>query len=126
MNTPALSPTEVTQLIVRFNDALNTHDVDAMMRFLTPDSVFENTSPFPDGMRYEGHAAVRAFWEQFFRDGLDQHIEVEDIFACGDHCTMRWVYSWRGAAGAPGHIRGADVYTVRAGLIAEKLSYVKG
>ena len=126
MNTPALSPQEVTQLIVRFNDALNAHDVDAMLRCLTTDSVFENTSPFPDGTRYEGHAAVRAFWEEFFRGGTDQHIEIEDIFACGDHCAMRWVYSWRGADGAPGHIRGADIYTIRASLIAEKLSYVKG
>jgi len=63
----------------------------------------------------------------YARSGVsDQHIEVEEIFAAVDRCTMRWVYSWRGDDGQPGHIRGVDVYTIRAGLIAEKLSYVKG
>jgi len=126
MNTPALSPTQVTQLIIRFNDALNAHDVDAMMGCLTEDSVFENTSPFPDGTRYEGRATVRAFWEEFFHNGQDQHIEIEDIFACGDRCTMRWVYSWRNTDNSTGHIRGVDVSMVRDGLIAQKLTYVKG
>jgi hypothetical protein len=36
------------------------------------------------------------------------------------------VYRWTGAAGVSGHIRGIDLYTVRDGLIAAKLSYVKG
>jgi hypothetical protein len=39
---------------------------------------------------------------------------------------MRWTYSWVDPSGTPGHIRGVDVYRVRDGLIAEKLSYVKG
>jgi hypothetical protein len=39
---------------------------------------------------------------------------------------MRWAYRWIEANGRQGHIRGVDVYTIRAGLIAEKLSYVKG
>lgn len=126
MNTHVLSPAEITQLIIRFNDALNAHDVNAMMSCLTTDSIFENTSPFPDGTRYEGYAAIMAFWEEFFANGADQHIEIEDIFACGDRCAMQWVYSWRGSDGVSGHIRGVDVYTIRAGLIAQKLSYVKG
>jgi hypothetical protein len=39
---------------------------------------------------------------------------------------MRWVYTWVDARGVEGHIRGVDLYRVRGGLIAEKLSYVKG
>jgi hypothetical protein len=39
---------------------------------------------------------------------------------------MRWRYSWVDSDGQPGHIRGVDLYTLRDGLIAEKLSYVKG
>ena len=77
MNTLALSAEQVTQLVVQFNDALNAHDVVAMVSYLTEDTVFENTSPFPDGTRYKGRAAVRAFWEEFFRGGQDQHISVE-------------------------------------------------
>jgi hypothetical protein len=39
---------------------------------------------------------------------------------------MRWTYHWLEADGRPGHLRGVDLYTLRDGLITEKLSYVKG
>lgn len=113
-------------LIRHFNDALNRRDVDAMMAAMTDDCVFENTDPPPDGMRYEGQPTVRAFWEEFFRGSSHAHIDIEEMFATGDRCVMRWVYRWIGADGQPGHVRGVDVYRMRGGKIAEKLSYVKG
>lgn len=116
----------ITQLILDFNDALNARDVDAMMRRMTADCVFENTYPAPDGKRLEGQAAVRAFWEEFFAGSTSASIETEEIFAAADRAVMRWVYRWANASGQTGHIRGIDLYTVRDGLIAEKLSYVKG
>jgi ketosteroid isomerase-like protein len=114
------------QLVLRFNDALNAQDVNAMMGCMSTDCVFENTSPFPDGTRYSGQTAVRLFWEDFFRASSHPHIAVEAIFAAGEYCTMRWIYSWIDDQGQPGHIRGVDVYRIADGLIAEKLSYVKG
>ena len=113
-------------LVVRFNQALNDHDVDGMMRLLTEDCLFENTAPPPDGGRYAGQAVVRAFWEAFFRGSQQASIEIEEIFAMGERCVMRWVYRWKDNQGKPGHIRGVDVYKIRDGKIAEKLSYVKG
>lgn len=114
------------QLVVRFNDALNAHDVDAMMRLMAEDCVFVNTSPAPDGSRYEGQPAVRAFWEGFFRSAREQRITIQEIFAADDRCVMLWTYHWLGSGGEPRHVQGADVYRLRGGLIAEKLSYVKG
>lgn len=114
------------QIVLSFNDALNAHDVDAMMRLMTVDCVFENTSPAPDGARYQGQVAVRAFWEEFFRTAQGQHIEVEEISAWADRCVMRWRYHWQDAYGQPGSIRGIDLYKLADGKIAEKLSYVKG
>jgi ketosteroid isomerase-like protein len=117
---------DAIETVKRFNAALNAGDLPAMQALLTSDTVFENTYPPPDGARYAGAAAVGAFWEDFFRSARAPRIEIEELFAAGERCVMRWTYSWRDAAGAPGHIRGVDVYTVRGGLIAEKLSYVKG
>jgi len=88
---------------------------------MSDDVVFENTSPPPDGERHEGQAAVRAFWESFFAGSPRAHFTAEDIFAGGDRCTVRWRYSW-----GDGSIRGVDVFRVRDGQVAEKLSYVKG
>ena len=113
-------------LIDRFNDVFNKHDVDAIMELMTDDVVFENTSPRPDGERYEGREAVRGFWDRFFSGSPSARFEAEDISAGGDHCTVRWVYHWVGSDRKPGHVRGVDVFRVRGGKVAEKLSYVKG
>ena len=114
------------ETIQRINDAFNRHDVDAVMAAMTEDCVFENTYPPPDGEHYEGHAAVRAFWERFFSSSPHAVFEAEETFACGDRCVVRWLYRWIEADGKAGHIRGVDVFRVRAGKVAEKLSYVKG
>ncbi|GIK39984.1 MAG: hypothetical protein BroJett011_38170 [Chloroflexota bacterium] len=114
------------QVIEQFNEALNRRDIETMMAFMTSDCVFENTYPAPDGTRLEGQTRVRAFWEEFFVAAAETELELEEIFASGERGVMRWVYRWTDRAGRPGHIRGVDVYRVRNGQIAEKLSYVKG
>src|ERR1017187_7762800 len=56
-----------TRMVVdRFNEAFNRHDADALALLLTDDTVFEDTSPAPDGKRIEGKAAVVAFWREWF------------------------------------------------------------
>lgn len=113
-------------LIQHFHDAFNRHDVEAIMDLMTANCVFENTYPPPDGERYEGQAAVRAFWERLFAESPQAFFEVEDIFACQDRGVIRWRYHWVSAEGTPGHIRGVDIFRVSDGKVAEKLSYVKG
>ena len=107
--------------VARFGDAFDRHDVDGVMAAMTPDCVFENTSPAPDGERYQGEAAVRAFWRGFFETNPQARFETEEQFAAGDRCVVRWRYDW-----GNGHVRGIDVFRVRDGRVAEKLSYVKG
>ena len=114
------------EIVRRFNDALNAADVEAMMALTTEDTVFENTSPAPDGKRYSGQKQVRAFWEEFFRSSSSARIETEALFSLGDRCVMLWTYHWVDKNGIAGHIRGVDVYQIKNNLIAEKLSYVKG
>lgn len=111
--------------IERFNEAFNRHDVDAVMAVMTEDCVFDSTRPPPDGERIEGQAAVRRFWEELFSRSPHARFETEEAFAAGDRCVVRWVYHWI-RDGVPGHVRGVDVFRVRDGKVAEKLSYVKG
>ena len=41
-----------TRLVIdSFNEAFNRHDVDALAELLSEDTVFEDTSPAPDGRR---------------------------------------------------------------------------
>ena len=113
-------------VVRRFNEALNAGDLSGMMACLTDDTVFENTEPAPDGERFEGKAAVGAFWKAFLASSAQARIEVEELVACGERVVMRWRYAWTDTSGASGHVRGVDVYRLRRGRIAEKLSYVKG
>ena len=112
-------------VIEQFNEAFNRHDVNAIMSWMTEDCVFENTRPTPDGTRITGQAAVRAFWEAFFERSPHARFETEELITAGDRCVVRWTYSWA-RDGIPGHVRGVDLFRVRDGKVAEKLSYVKG
>ena len=104
-----------------FNEAFGRHDVDAVMRLMSDDCVFENTLPPPDGERVVGQAAVRRFWERFFADTPRASFVAEEMFVAGDRAVVRWRFDW-----GDGHVRGVDVIKVREGKVAEKLSYVKG
>ena len=113
------------EIIDRFNDAFNSHDVDAIMAMMTHDCVFDDTRPVPDGTLYSGAENVRARWNALFARSPDARFETEEIFACADRCVVRWVYHWI-RDGKAGHVRGVDVFRVRDGKVSEKRSYVKG
>ena len=114
------------RVVIEFNEAFNRHDVEGMMRLMGDDCVFENTSPAPDGTVYLGREAVTQFWQDFFRESPQAHIEIEDIFGYGIRCVMRWKYSWVDVTGDKGHVCGVDIFQLKDGLISQKLSYVKG
>jgi ketosteroid isomerase-like protein len=115
-----------TRVVLEFNQAFNRHDVAGMMQLMSDDCVFENTHPAPDGTVSAGKEAVTQFWQVFFRESPQAHLEIEEIFGFGERCIVRWRYDWVDAAGKKGHVRGVDIFRVRSGSIREKLSYVKG
>jgi ketosteroid isomerase-like protein len=120
------SSAETTRAVVdRFNEAFNRHDADKLASLLTSDTIFENTSPPPDGLRIEGREAVVQFWRDWFSRNSDSIFEAEDVIVCGDRAVVCWVYR-KLRNGQPWHLRGVDVFTIRNGKVAAKLAYVKG
>jgi ketosteroid isomerase-like protein len=118
--------TDATRTTVdRFNEAFAQHDTDTLALLLTDDTVFEDTSPAPDGHRIEGRAAVIAHWRAWFQKHPDAVFDAEEIFTAGDHAVVRWVYH-KLRDGQPWHLRGVDIFAVRNGKVAAKLAYVKG
>jgi uncharacterized protein (TIGR03086 family) len=109
--------------MARFNAAFGAGDVDAALRLVTDDILFETTSPSPDGQRHEGRDAVRTAWTEVMGTPGMSFTE-EESFVSGDRAVVRWRYAWTGSD--PGHVRGVDVLRFRDGLVSEKLSYVKG
>jgi uncharacterized protein (TIGR02246 family) len=115
-----MTDAEIRALLDRFNGAWGDHDLDAALALCTDDCVFESTGPAPDGERHEGKDAVRTAWKPIF-DDTRAHFEAEDAFPAGDRYVQLWRYDW-----SDGHVRGVDVFRLRDGKVAEKLSYVKG
>jgi ketosteroid isomerase-like protein len=113
------------EVIQRFNEAFNRHAADALAALLTDDTVFEDTSPAPDGRRIEGKAAVVEFWRGWFARNADAQFDAEEMIVSGDRAVVRWIYR-KMRNGQPWHIRGVDIFTVRDGKVAAKLAYVKG
>jgi ketosteroid isomerase-like protein len=111
--------------IDRFNEVFSRHDADGLAAFLTEDTVFEDTSPAPDGRRVEGKSTVVEFWRGWFVRNPDARFEAEEVIVSGSRATVLWVYR-KMRNGQPWHIRGVDVFTVREGKVAAKLAYVKG
>jgi ketosteroid isomerase-like protein len=112
-----LDPLDV---VLQFGAAWGAHDLDAVLALISDDCVFDATGPAPDGARHVGRDAIRAAWGPIFADASST-FDPEDTFTAGDRVVQRWRYSW-----ADGHVRGVDLFRVRDGLVAEKLSYVKG
>lgn len=113
------------QVIDSFNKVFHSQDADALAQLLTDDTVFEDTSPAPDGRRIEGRANVVAFWRGWFARNPDARFDAEEIIVMGNRAVVRWVYR-KLRNGQPWHLRGVDIFTVRDGKVAAKLAYVKG
>lgn len=111
---------DAMKVVEQFGEAWADQDLEATLSLCTDDCLFDGTSPAPDGTRYVGHGDLRKAWQSIFDDPAS-HFEVEETFAVGDRVVQRWRFDWDG-----GHVRGVDLFTVRDGKVAEKLSYVKG
>ncbi len=117
----APAPNDPMQIISRFGQAWADHDLDMAMTFVAPDAVFDATGPAPNGIQYQGHAAIRAAWQSIF-DDVDSTFTIEETFVVAeDRVVQLWRYEWEG-----GHVRGVDLFALEGSQITEKRSYVKG
>jgi uncharacterized protein (TIGR02246 family) len=116
------------QVIDSLNAAFNRRDANAVLEVMTEDVIFENTGSAPDGTRYVGKDEARKFWEQFFADSPNATIEIEDMFVADDRAAVTHRYTWskQPQGDDPGYVRGATIYRVRDGKVAEMYPYVKG
>jgi ketosteroid isomerase-like protein len=113
---------ETADVIRRFNDAFQTHDLSLLGDIVGENCVMETIDPAPNGTRYEGYDACLAFWEALANDSSSS-FEVEDIAVVGDRAIIRWRYHF--GEGAENSVRGVNVMHVLDGKIVEALGYAK-
>lgn len=111
------------ELIQRFNDAFEAHRPEDLDDLIGEGCILENTTPAPDGARYEGRQACLEFWKGI-ASSANLVFKAEEIWASGERGIIRWQLRWSG--NEPGRVRGVNIMRVRDGKIVEGLGYMKG
>ena len=114
---------ELIDLTLRFTDAFNRDDLDAVMAFFTPDAVYDEFN----GRRNAGTPAIRAAFEPQFRGDFGRiRFVSEDLFvdAGCDQALIRWVCTIE-SNGRTRAWRGLDVLRFDGRLVCEKHTYAK-
>jgi uncharacterized protein (TIGR02246 family) len=114
---------ELEALTLRFTDAFNRDDLDAVIALLTEDAVYDEFN----GTRSVGKAAIRtAFEPQFRGDYGTIRFVTEDVFA--DAVAGKAMIRWRCTLerdGVTRSWRGLDLLHFERGLVKEKHTYAK-
>ena len=114
-----------TEYLEAFGEAMNQHDLDAIMKFMTDDCVFESyAGPEACGTRYEDREEVRKGFAKIWGVCPDAHFGKARHFVCGDRGVSEWVFTGT-HDGARVEVNGCDVWTFRDGKIAVKNAFRK-
>ena len=117
---------ELLELLHRFADAWNRHDLDALMSMMTEDCVFEaSAGPEVNGQRREGKQGVRAAYAAVFEAFHDAHWANPRHFIADNRGVSQWTFTGTQRDGKRVEVTGCDLFTFRDGKIAIKNSFRK-
>ncbi|MEP7100265.1 MAG: nuclear transport factor 2 family protein [Burkholderiales bacterium] len=110
-----------TATLEAFSAAWNAHDIDALMRFMSDDCVFQ-TAAGPDacGTRIAGADAVRKAFAAAWHTVPDAQWRNGQHFVHGDFGTSQWTFTGTAADGSRIETDGIDVFRFKDGKIALK------
>jgi ketosteroid isomerase-like protein len=100
------------EVVGRLRDAMNEHDLEALVDVFDPD-VFSETPAHPQ-RTFRGADQVRRNWEQIFAGVPDLHADLLDAVAHGDTVWSEW--DWHGTRrdGSAHRMRGVTILRIKA------------
>ena len=114
------------ELLSKFSDAFNSHNVGALMACMTEDCVFDAVGGSEvHGVRFEGQAAVAKAFEQVWISMPDAQWLDGNHWATGERGVSEWTFTGTDAEGARMEAQGCDLFTFRDGKIAVKQAFRK-
>jgi steroid delta-isomerase-like uncharacterized protein len=117
---------DALELLARFADAWNRHDLDALMSMMTDDAVFDaSAGADANGQRSEGTQAVRTAYAAVFETFPDAYWGNARHFVAGSRGVSEWTFTGTRRDGTRVEVTGCDLFTLRDGKIAVKNSYRK-
>jgi ketosteroid isomerase-like protein len=97
----------------RLRDAMNEHDLDALVAVFDPDVVSQ--TPAHPQRTFHGADQVRRNWEQIFAAVPDLHAELLDAATRGDTVWSEWDWTGTRRDGSAHKMRGVTIQTVDDG-----------
>ncbi len=118
---------EVTvDMLQKFADAFNAHDVETLMTFMTEDCIFEiSYGPDVCGQRFEGDDAVRQAFASVWEKYPDAQWRRPTHFVAGNRGVSEWTFTGTDKDGTSVEVNGCDIFAFRDGKIRVKDSYRK-
>ena len=114
-------------LLNKFSDAWNAHDVDELLSLVTHDCVFDTSAgPLPYGARHKGTDQLRAAFSSIWIAMPDARWEDCYHVVAGERGFSEWTF--RGTRSADGKLveaRGVDLFKFRDGKISYKDTFRK-
>src|SRR3954453_5715561 len=93
---------DLVELTRRVLEAANRHDFGVLMSFFAPDTVWEGAGL---GTTFEGLAAIRGFWEDWFASYDELGIEQEEILDLGNGVVFAVLIQKARLVGGSGEVR---------------------
>ena len=119
----SMTRAELEDLVLRFTEAFNQDDLEAVMSFMADDAIYDEFN----GKINHGKAAIRdAFIPQFRGDYGVIRFHTEDLFVDADtgKALIRWLCTLERHGRRRGW-RGLDILHFEHGLLKQKLTYAK-
>lgn|SRR5690554_5872708 len=114
------------ELLKAFSEALNRHDIDAVMSMMTDDCVFHAVAgPELQGKTFSGQAEVRQGLENAWKTAPDACWVDGEHFVVGDRGFSETTYKGTTTDGVRSEARMIDAFTFRDGKIAVKNAFRK-
>jgi ketosteroid isomerase-like protein len=122
----AMTEAEPLEVVRRHYDAFARADWHPLFKLYHPDiEVDLSRSGIPGLGTYSGHAGVRTGWTKW-RGAWDRFdLEVEELLASGERVlALNRIRARSRGQGVETEVEGADLYTVRDGLIVRFAAYL--
>ena len=114
------------ELLKAFSEALNRHDIDAVMSMMTEDCVFHAVAgPDLQGKTFRGQAEVHQGLENAWKTAPDASWVDGEHFVVGDRGFSETTYKGTTTDGVRSEARMIDAFTFRDGKIAVKNAFRK-
>ncbi|MGF1698566.1 nuclear transport factor 2 family protein [Vibrio lamellibrachiae] len=114
------------EFLQAFSSAWNSHDIDALMTFVTDDCIF-HTAAGPDiqGNTFSGREAVRESFQQVWKNFPDAAWLDGEHFVSGDRAVSESTFCATKPDGSKIEARMVDVFTLSDGKIQVKNAFRK-